>query len=654
MAKWLNALTVVRSSNPRKLFARDAVTSGIQETRISRRRSARIRSARVRIGTVKESRGKSRPIYNNVRDDLMAREITTVIKKILPYLNRLGYDTEKDLEFGEPVKEGDTTTGFTDIEVVLAGKTMFVIEAKRDTAKLKTKDFEQALNYGIAKKTAFVAITNGFEFRLFNVKTGNPLKINGRSTNIIPRKTDLPKLLAVIKKTPDIDDLTIQTESIYKPGVTQPELRKIFKRCHDAIRDIEKDDEFIFSDFSKMLFLKLLEEKAEDEANDPGGFRLPYTMRFDTLARQLEDQVKVSILSMFDMIQRHPKYGEVLEGDVFHIKNPKIFHNIVKELSAVSLSDSALDAKGSAFEYFLKFNLRGSQLGQYFTPREVVRMMIELSGIRSIVWDLLDGQTHRRVIDPACGSGGFLIVGMQVLLEEVDSLRKQGRISDDTANQLKKRIKSEVFWGADAKHMLARTAKMNMIIAGDGFTNIMHVTSSLNDDLSLLSWETTKTNPFDFVIANPPFGMSEASLDEKILDKYPVRTTKGQGLFLEKMIHMTKTGGRICTVIDEGILNTQSMKDIRGELLSSCFIDAVISLPYVTFEPNYARVSTSVLLLTKKKNELDEQSYPIFFYRLDEIGYTPTGKPQGTPAEVLTKQLLAEYRGFRQLHNLPP
>jgi type I restriction enzyme M protein len=261
------------------------------------------------------------------------------------------------------------------------------------------------------------------------VKTGQPLKLNGRSSNLLPRKEDVQKLLNALKKNPDANDVSIKSATSFKPSVTEPELRKVFKRCHDAIRDIEKDDEFIFSDFSKFLFLKLLEEKEEEEAGASGGFTLPYETRFEDLAVAKADQAKASILLMFNTIREKSKYTEVPEGDSFHIQKPAAYHTIVKELSAISLSDSAVDAKGSAFEYFLKFNLRGSQLGQYFTPREVVRMMVELAGIRAIVLDLLDSETKRRVLDPACGSGGFLIVGMQALLDEVDSLLKAGKIS---------------------------------------------------------------------------------------------------------------------------------------------------------------------------------------------------------------------------------
>ena len=195
--------------------------------------------------------------------------------------------------------------------------------------------------------------------------------------------------------------------------------------------------------------------------------------------------------------------------------------------------------------------------------------------------------------------------------------------------------------------MLARTAKMNVIIAGDGFTNIKHG-NSLTEDIDFLKISLKRKFPeADFVLANPPFGMSESDLDSKLLELYDTHTTKGQSLFIQKMIKITKPGGVICTVIDEGILNTKTTQDIRQNILKNCFIEAIIHLPYVTFEPNYARVSTSVLLLKKKESEIEKQEYPIFMFDLKEIGYKGSGKPHGKASEEIIQDIVKKYRKFK-------
>lgn len=579
----------------------------------------------------------------------MSKETTTVIKKILPYLNRLGYNQRDDLYFEEAIRVKDKVVGFTDIEVKIKGELKFIIEAKRDSLKLNEKHRAQALKYGIARKIKFVVVTNGQSFEMWNVKNEKQLKING-DDNLIPAKSDLELVLKALKDDTDVEDITINTKglSLYTPSKSMNDLVNIFKRCHNAIRDIEKDDENAFSDFSKLLFLKLLEEKAENEQNDSDGYKLPYKQRFTKLKREDEDSVKANITQMFSTIQHDPKYAEVLEGDVFYIQNSKTFKKIVCELAEVNFGDSKIDAKGTAFEYFLKFNLKGSQLGQYFTPREVVRLMIELSELKGIVMGLVNPENKYIIVDPACGSGGFLVTAMQMLLKQAYQYFEEERFDEKVYKAVCKRIKREIFYGCDAKHMLVRTAKMNMIIAGDGFTNIKHG-NSLTEDVSFLkiSKENRKDPLVDVVLANPPFGMTENELDSDTMELYDVNTTKGQALFIQKMIKITRPGGVICTIIDEGILNTNSMVEIRKYILKKCHIEAVIRLPYVTFEPNYARVSTSILLLRKKNSDIEKQEYPIFMYDLKEIGYASNGKPSGRNSDEIIEELISKYKEFK-------
>jgi type I restriction enzyme M protein len=279
--------------------------------------------------------------------------------------------------------------------------------------------------------------------------------------------------------------------------------------------------------------------------------------------------------------------------------------------------------------------------------------MIEMVDLKSIVPGLVDPENTYKVVDPACGSGGFLVTGMHILLDHARQLHRSRLLDDKAYRRVAERIKKEVFYGSDAKHMLARTAKMNMIIAGDGFMNIHHG-NSLTQEIPFLRMGEAREQPLaDVVLANPPFGMSESDLDSASMELYEQYTTRGQALFLQKMIRITRPDGLICTVIDEGILNTQSMADARRYILKKCFLEAAIHLPYVTFEPNYARVSTSVLLMRRKSSDTDKQDYPVFMYDLKEIGYSGNGKPAGTPPAEIAKQVVEAFRKFRLDHEAP-
>ena len=210
------------------------------------------------------------------------------------------------------------------------------------------------------------------------------------------------------------------------------------------------------------------------------------------------------------------------------------------------------------------------------------------------------------------------------LLDKVES-ETGTTYSAERANWLKQRIKRDVFWGADANQRIASTPKMNMIITGDGFANIRHG-DSLSEVVDFLKVKNRTAGLADYVLTNAPFGMSEAdTLSSEDLAIYPSHSTKAQALFLQKMVLITKVNGRICTVIDEGMLNTAAVSRIRRYLIQECFIDAVIRLPDVTFVPNKINVRSSVLLMTRKPNEDAEQDYPVRMIELHQMGYDSKG-----------------------------
>lgn len=595
-------------------------------------------------GYKKETKATKVVSVSGIKRKGALNEISTILFKIRPYLNRLGYETEKDLDFGEPTLEDGQLIGFTDIRVKFNNKPAFVIEVKRDNARINQVHIDQGLKYGKALAVPFIAITNGLEFQLFNTKTSNRLSINGHTFNVLPFKKDLESVLDFLKRNPNKDDVKITDRpQVYKKGVNKNELIKIFKKCHNAIRDIEKDDEHAFSDFSKILFLKLLEEKSEVETNDPNGLKLPRGWYyFDELkSNPRADQVMQAIRQMFASIKVDPKYGDIFQSDDFYADNEETYKYLVDELADISFQDSELDAKGSAFEYFCKFNLKGSKLGQYFTPREVVNLMVDLIDLRPLTFTLSDRSNYPTVVDPSCGTGGFLIQGMQRLIDEIKKLN----LPKDREEMLIDRVKKDVFWGCDANPTIARTAKMNMVIAGDGSSNIKKG-NSLTEEISFLRIGDGESKA-DYILANPPFGMSENRLPEEIMRLYDVHTTKGQALFIQKMIKLTKPLGKICTIVDEGILNNPTMEDIRKYILKTCFIEAIVSLPMVTFKPNYTNVKTSFLLLTKKGNELERQSSPIFVCDLKKIGYDSIYKPLKPTSAEINEDVIEEFKKFQ-------
>ncbi len=558
-------------------------------------------------------------------------ETETVVKKILPYLQRRGYDIVVDLDFETGVKVTERySNGYIDI-LVTCGKTkpQFLIEAKKISKKLTNKDRDQAISYAKSKSVnvPFIVVTNGLDIQCFNTQTKSRLLWDGKTQDKIPTKYQLISVISTLRKNPleTVIKITNDKSLPFRPGLPLRQLNALFYRCHSAIRKIEKNEEGAFSDFSKLIFLKLLEEK--DDMEDD--FNIPYSYRFHELAAKPaseSDQVKDSVINMIKNIVDKTPYGDVLE-DMIALKNPKTFHYIVKELASVSFCDCSFDSKGAAFEYFVRATLKGKKLGQYFTPRELVQTMLAVIGQRKIVNAVTSG-SGIKILDPACGTGGFLVFLMQDTISKVTDLLNAREINQKTFNYAKKTIKESILFGSDANEGVAASAKMNMIIAGDGHTNIQ-----CEDSLSENAKNWSVTNPdCDLILTNPPFGTSETdSLVAADWKQYDIRSPKGQHLFLQKMVSALKAGtGELCTVIDEGVLNTESASALRKWLMQQCRLKAVINLPPETFKPNKINVKSS-LLYFEKREEVDtefEDTYKVSICRIESLGYQGSGEKE--------------------------
>ena len=560
-------------------------------------------------------------------------ETETVIKRILPYLDRRGYDISSDVSFELPVKINKPNKGFIDLLIHCGRKNpVFLIEAKRDGTTIAAKHRSQALAYGKGVGVLLAAVTNGHIFELLNVTTGKPLLINDFDADRIPSKEDLlSKVLKQLKENPSRESVTLNSDRSlpYRPGLPLSKLNHLIKQCHNSIRKIEKNEEHAFSDFSKFMFLKLLEEKWDNELSKP-----PYSFTFHELAATPTgqgDRVKAAIESMINTIRKETPYGAVLL-DPIKLKKDASFLTLVKKISSVSFSDCDLDSKGAAFEYFVRATLKGKKLGQYFTPRPLVKLMLHLGRWKQIVSSLHAGEDFK-VLDPACGTGGFLVLAMNTCLEEVAKSLKAKSIHSGLADTITKKLKQNVFYGVDAHDGVACSAKMNMIVAGDGHNNIRRA-DSLNEPLLIPSYKGSsgkriKDGKAHLILTNPPFGTSEAeSLTAESTKMYPIRSTKGQSLFIQKMIMSSRPDSLIVTVIDEGVLNTSTYEPLRRFILKQCRVEMVVSLPDETFKPNKINVRSSVLVLKKRSSEDADlvDDYSVAFVSINSLGYDGSGK----------------------------
>ena len=282
----------------------------------------------------------------------------------------------------------------------------------------------------------------------------------------------------------------------------------------------------------------------------------------------------------------------------------------------------SVDAKGAAYQEIVGTNLRGDR-GQYFTPRGAIRLVVEILGPKE----------EERLLDPACGTGGFLVAA---LAHRMERFRKEERISAETEsseefeslNQRLRRYASKQVFGCDFDPFLIRARQMNMVMAGDGKGHLYHLNSlefpAGHLDGVRSARRAAPLGSVDVVMTNPPFGSSIPITDENILEPFELaqiweRTEDGgfrktgrlQGsvapevLFIERSLDWLKPGGRMGIVLPDGILGNPAAEYIRWWILRHAWVLASVDLPVETFivEAN-VNILTSLLFLKKKPDEV--------------------------------------------------
>lgn len=276
------------------------------------------------------------------------------------------------------------------------------------------------------------------------------------------------------------------------------------------------------------------------------------------------------------------------------------------------------DLNGRMFETFLSATIRGKELGQFFTPRPIVRYMTTAAQIH------ITSEHVPYVLDGCCGTGGFLIEAMADLLQKIDRLEN---LSSTEKQEMASLVTDNRLYGIEANEDLSRVARLNMYLHGDGGSKIFHM-DALDKEMviepgldpetedgrrELRSYLVDRKLQFDYVLTNPPFSMLYHSSDEtekRILTRYQIAKTKSgklstseksNVLFLERYLDLLRPGGELLTIIDDTVLNGESGARHRAFILDNFIIRQVVSLPFNAFFKADSNIKTSILHLRKKR-----------------------------------------------------
>lgn len=462
-----------------------------------------------------------------------------------------------------------------------------IIETKRSEHKDLEDAKEQGLMYSKALKAKYLFLYNGNRFITYYVVTGENLYIDGNElTDIIP-------LTQLQKFNGNVLELTNQAEIKSKS-----DLINLFKVANNKLREAGINAGVArFTEFSNLLFLKLISELNIDRNYNISKEYLWESYRRldgDMLLKYINETVIPGLNKKFDTNETNTLFTPLKIRDTIKLKE------IVDKLDTLNLAKIDRDIKGDAFEYFIqKYNQTNNDLGEYFTPRHIVKFLN----------DIIKPKFGEKIYDPFCGTGGMLIVAFERIYNE---LLFNNLLNDSTLSFLR----SETIYGNEISET-ARITKMNMILSGDGHSNI-----SQQDTFS-----NPVDNKFDVVISNIPFNMDITTEQANLY--YPI-VKSGNGLALIhilKSMKSTNPNSRAAIIVPESVLNDKSLKEVREIIVKSGQLQGIISLPCKVFLP-YTEAKTSILIFGSENNVVNEN---LFFYKVENDGFTLTTRRRHIP-----------------------
>ena len=496
-----------------------------------------------------------------------------------------------------------------------------VVECKRDgvTDAEFSQAVEQAYGNGtwVKFRADYVMVVAGATRRVLDCT--DKYGALERDKNIVadlPIKYGKPEEYKYFKETKS------DIQSVNKEG-----LIAAIQKCHQTLWGGGRlSPPAAFGELCKVLFVKVKDEKKPRKKGQPYEFQIKTHEESRRLAERIRGLYE-------DVQQKEPEvFTETIKVD------DAVIRTLVSHLEGINLNKTDLDTKGVAFEQFMDGFFKGD-FGQYFTPREVIEFAVAMMQ-----------PTHEDIVlDPACGSGGFL-------LHALDAIRREASeyYEDDSKEHFKHwhDFAEKHLFGIDINEEITRVAKMNMILHDDGHTNV--IGSDALEPIKNITKHNRgfKENNFTLVLTNPPFGSIVKQVEKPYLSDYEMskisfrakKTTKSSPksgkkavkarasikteiLFCERVYDFLKSDGRAAIILPDGILTNSSLQGVRDWLLDKFQLLAVVSLPQTAFAHFGAGVKSSVVFLRKRKaKEVPDDDEAIFMAMAENIGYDATGR----------------------------
>ncbi len=510
-----------------------------------------------------------------------------------------------------------------------------VVECKRDG--VTDAEFTQAIEQGVGNATwvklraEYVVIVAGGTRRVLDVS--DQFGVLEREKNIL---ADLPKAYG-----------KPQEYRFYKGGVNEkgdtasdiaPVAREdliiAIRKCHQTLWGGGRlSPPTAFGELCKLIFVKISDEQKPRRKGEPYQFQIKTHEPSSKLAERIN--------TLYD--EQKKKDPEVFTESIK--VDDRVLRTVVSHLEAINLNKTDLDVKGVAFEQFMDGFFKGD-FGQYFTPRPIIEFAVKM----------LKPEHDWDVLDPACGSGGFLLHALDYMRKQAGEYYEKGTV--DYFNYWHDFASRHLF-GIEINDEIARVAKMNMIVHDDGHTNV--ISFDALDSIEKIHGHHTgfARNKFDLILTNPPFGSTINKAEKPYLTGYALGNTydaKGKAkprknqssevLFIERIWEFLKPGtGKAAIVLPDGVLTNSSSQYVRDFILERFQLLAVVSLPQCAFAHFGAGVKASILFVRKRKAaEKPDENEAIFMAAPEWIGYDATGRK----TESQFDEIVRKYEEFQK------
>ncbi len=426
-----------------------------------------------------------------------------------------------------------------------------------------------------------------------------------------------------------IEDIGLfKRKDLKRPSNLKATFKDIRNRLAGMTTGITRD-EALAQEIINILFCKIY-----DEINTGMDEMISFRSGIGEPAKE----IKKRIVDIFEKKVKR-EYSDVFsDKDVISLDPESLFY-VVGELQNYCITEANRDAIGDAFEVFIGPALRGAE-GQFFTPRNVVKMMVEI----------LDPEPGEMIIDPACGSGGFLINTLEYVWKKLEKEAKQKGWNESQLERKKRDVATKYFRGIDKDSFLAKVTKAYMAIVGDGRGGIFCENSLVPmGEWGSIAKEAIKSNSFKVVLTNPPFGKKIVVKGDRILSQYDLgykweKDKKGgelrktatlhedqppQILFLERCLQFLERGGRMGIVLPEAVFGMPTYEYVVSFLRKETKIFGVVSMPEALFKTSgkggtHAKVC---IVFIKKEPPKADENYDIFMAEAKWCGHDSRGNP---------------------------